>query len=39
VHRAQAGLIADMDYFADVLFGRIVKAAEHASAKEAVLSV
>src|SRR5580693_5403397 len=22
VHRAQAGLIADMDYFADVLFGR-----------------
>src|SRR5271169_3925847 len=28
VHRAQVGLIADMDYIADVLFGRTVKQAE-----------
>jgi len=25
VHRAQAGLIADMDYVADVLYGRAAK--------------
>jgi hypothetical protein len=35
VHRAQAGLISDMDYVADVLFGRTVKE----TAKEVVLSV
>ncbi len=34
VHRAQAGLISDMDYVADVLFGRAAKE----TAKEAVLS-
>jgi alkylation response protein AidB-like acyl-CoA dehydrogenase len=34
IHRAQAGLISDMDYIADVLFGRTVKE----TAKEAVLS-
>ena len=28
IHRAQAGLIADMDYVADVLFNRVAK---HAS--------
>jgi hypothetical protein len=25
IHRAQAGLIADMDYVADVLYGRVEK--------------
>jgi hypothetical protein len=25
VHRAQAGLLADMDYVADVLYGRTAK--------------
>ena len=25
IHRAQAGLIADMDYLADVLYGRAQK--------------
>ena len=34
VHAGQAGLISDMDYIADVLFGRTVKE----TAKEAVLS-
>ena len=34
IHRAQAGLIADMDYIADVLFDRTVKE----TAKEVVLS-
>jgi len=34
IHRAQAGLISDMDYIADALFGRTVKE----TAKEAVLS-
>jgi hypothetical protein len=29
IHRAQAGLISDMDYIADVLYGR---AAKHAQA-------
>jgi alkylation response protein AidB-like acyl-CoA dehydrogenase len=29
IHRAQAGLVADMDHFADVLYGR---AARHAAA-------
>jgi len=34
IHRAQTGLIADMDYIADVLYGRAVKASaeEHAEA-------
>ncbi len=27
IHRAQAGLIADMDYVADVLYGRAAKRA------------
>ena len=27
IHRAQAGLIADMDYIADVLYGRAAKRA------------
>ena len=35
IHRAQAGLISDMDNIADALFGRTVKE----TAKEAVLSV
>ena len=26
IHRAQAGLIADMDFVADVLYGRAAKA-------------
>jgi alkylation response protein AidB-like acyl-CoA dehydrogenase len=30
VHRAQAGLIADMDYVADVLYSRVKKEAEQA---------
>jgi hypothetical protein len=34
IHRAQAGLISDMDYIADVLFARTVKE----TAKEVVLS-
>jgi len=38
VHRAQAGLIADMDYFADVLFGRAAKGPEISAVKEAVLT-
>jgi hypothetical protein len=25
VHRAQAGLISDMDFIADVLYGRVAK--------------
>jgi alkylation response protein AidB-like acyl-CoA dehydrogenase len=29
IHRAQAGLIADMDYVADVLYGRTVKPEAH----------
>ncbi len=31
VHRAQAGLITDMDYIADVLYGRASKRAGHAA--------
>ena len=31
IHRAQAGLIADMDYVADVLYGRAAKKAELAA--------
>jgi len=31
IHRAQAGLISDMDYFADVLYGRATKHAERAA--------
>ena len=27
IHRAQAGLVADMDYVADVLYGRVKKPA------------
>ena len=27
IHRAQAGLIADMDYIADVLYGRVAQSA------------
>ena len=30
IHRAQAGLIADMDYVADVLYGRAAKAQQRA---------
>jgi alkylation response protein AidB-like acyl-CoA dehydrogenase len=30
IHRAQAGLIADMDYVADVLYSRVKKEAEQA---------
>jgi alkylation response protein AidB-like acyl-CoA dehydrogenase len=37
IHRAQAGLIADMDYVADVLYGRASKIAPQ-ELKEAVLS-
>ena len=29
IHRAQAGLIADMDYIADVLYNRVAKREEH----------
>ena len=36
VHRAQAGLISDMDYIADVLFNRTAKEVEHHTAKETV---
>jgi hypothetical protein len=25
IHRAQVGLVADMDYIADVLYGRVAK--------------
>jgi alkylation response protein AidB-like acyl-CoA dehydrogenase len=32
IHRAQAGLIADMDYVADVLYGRVAKRAGVAAA-------
>jgi alkylation response protein AidB-like acyl-CoA dehydrogenase len=32
IHRAQAGLIADMDYVADVLYGRVAKRAGQAAA-------
>ena len=31
IHRAQAGLIADMDYIADVLYNRTAKSAAHAA--------
>jgi len=31
IHQAQAGLIADMDYVADVLYGRAVKRAQNAA--------
>ena len=31
IHRAQAGLIADMDYVADVLYGRAAKRMEAAA--------
>lgn len=31
IHQAQAGLISDMDYVADVLYGRAVKRAENAA--------
>jgi alkylation response protein AidB-like acyl-CoA dehydrogenase len=27
IHRAQAGLVSDMDYIADVLYGRVAKSA------------
>jgi alkylation response protein AidB-like acyl-CoA dehydrogenase len=36
IHRAQAGLIADMDYVADVLFDRTVKEVELRTVKEVV---
>ena len=29
IHRAQAGLISDMDFVADVIYGRAAKRAEH----------
>ena len=29
IHRAQAGLVADMDFVADVLYGRVAKPAAH----------
>jgi alkylation response protein AidB-like acyl-CoA dehydrogenase len=31
IHRAQAGLIPDMDFVADVLYGRVAKPAAHAA--------
>jgi len=31
IHRAQAGLISDMDYIADVLYGRVAKSVEAAA--------
>jgi alkylation response protein AidB-like acyl-CoA dehydrogenase len=31
IHRAQAGLVADLDYTADVLYGRATKASEMAA--------
>jgi alkylation response protein AidB-like acyl-CoA dehydrogenase len=31
IHRAQSGLISDMDYVADVLYGRAAKRAERAA--------
>ena len=31
IHRAQAGLISDMDYVADVLYGRAAKHLEAAA--------
>jgi hypothetical protein len=37
IHRAQAGLLADMDYVADVLYGRAPKTTAQ-EMKEAVLS-
>jgi hypothetical protein len=30
IHRAQAGLVSDMDYVADVLYSRVKKEAEQA---------
>ena len=33
MHRAQAGLIADMDYVADVLYGRVTKRSRRASVR------
>jgi alkylation response protein AidB-like acyl-CoA dehydrogenase len=35
IHRAQAGLIADMDYVADVLYGRVQKRATEVPAEVA----
>ena len=32
IHRAQAGLISDMDYIADVLYGRAAKRARYLAA-------
>ena len=31
IHRAQAGRIADMDYIADVLYGRVAQGARAAA--------
>ena len=31
IHRAQAGRIADMDYIADVLYGRVAQGAQAAA--------
>jgi len=36
VHRAQAGLIPDMDYLADVLYGRVAKPTAHVAETAAV---